>query len=603
MLGNGLDDVAQRFADIEERIDRLSGLQSDFDAPLLGNFSDESIDLRRLPSGETSPDGLATHNSGLLRKDWGISPKFVLEDNEYEIGSGRGTSIDFGSSEKAAEMNALPKWTYHEESFNVCKDGGCCYAKNLAQAGIVSSICSIAAWSHVAVGTVALWTFWALFPIFAYKTSTCGVPTELASAPFWIWGSFAVVLLFVLWCEWQAHKHIFPVWMWFLGRYTTCGFKPPIKSYLGLVSFSSVLMHTDMATQGLVLGKLWRSEQCESNLIEPVWDYIIGQSSAPWLPSLKHVALSIWCLMSLQLLLAVAFSVPVCDGGHGQKRDATIETYSIGSLMRQRGPPTKFAVRSNFAYGLVWRTLLGGSNTLPGRSLKALADAGRMNMILLRDRAFMEKTFCLSKEEIMQLKPVSEAATRMLKYTNILADYMVQGTLRSCLVLVFQVSPTLQLQSTLLGVSKMTRIGSPHHTEAWYASLFPKSFRGIDPTVAISIIFSLIAAVYNLGFAIQVTFLNAQMMSKLNTACQECKLDEGVDNWNQKSSKRHRKVLWASVVIVLASLFTAANLIYTILKIYYVFECPLGPWNAMGCVTEYPSWWQEVTQIEGGPPS
>lgn len=348
---------------------------------------------------------------------------------------------------------------------------------------------------------------------------------------------------------------------------------------------------------------------------------------------------------------------------------------------------------------------------MPNRSLKALAEAGRMNMLSFCDHSFMQKAYTYNSEEIEEsidvknvkkliekgrfenqnkpaespflkqlkkeakkhaieakeavkaqwkqvgkpfkdgfnsMKPAFDSmvqseppatdkgisfgkvfaahqkqaggAIRMFKYTEVLASYVIQGTLRSCLVLMFQASPTLQLQGTLLGVAKMTMLGSSNCTLdfcswfpticKWFPTKFeglelPTLFEGIDPTVAISILLSLFSALYNLGNAAQAAYLNCVMLWNLDKECQDCELDKKMTQADVTELRSKRKWRNAAVISVmafamLAMLVTFASIIYTFIKIYHVFTCPLGPWNiGSGCVAEYPTWWSKVDENTG----
>lgn len=499
---------------------------------------------------------------------------FLLDDLSYQIGKpGGGTLIDYGSAETCSLMQSLPAWAYDLDALRVCKDGGCCYVKHQAQPGICWSLCSIGAWRHVAIGTFLLWMFWGLFPLATYMASECGSPNELATTSSWIWVLFVVFLPGMVLCEWQAHKFIFPVWMRFLGSYEILSFNPPVWLCSSFVVFASCIMRADIATQSMLLGKLMRTELCKGNLVETMWQYVISQSQAAWIPSLKQLAFGIWGLMSLQFLLALGSSVPFRDEEAPLKKDTSTETYSICSLLRQQSTPEKFAVQQNFASGLVWQTLLGGHITLPCHSMKALAQAGRMNLPMLRHRDFMQMTFCLNTELIKALHPVESAAKRMLAYTEILADDLFQSALHCFLVLVLQVSPTLQLQGSLLALVKMTN-------------------RSIDPTVAISLCFSVLTAGHTLGLAVVLVFKSFRMMQQFQTNCQECDLDK-TPQWQEQFSSLNRRVSATLVAMSLAAIFSAVNLVYIGVKIWMAFACPLGAWSLNGCVSEYPSWWTE----------
>lgn len=225
-----------------------------------------------------------------------------------------------------------------------------------------------AAWRYCFCACIIEWSYWLLSPLAVFQVTTCNKHAVLARVPPWIEFTYIPILAAGLACEVVAHRWILPQLARFAGPFTVAGTVVPFTLYFVGVSILSVISKLDLATSGLLMSRLMRTETCSGSL-DAVWENVQSQSVVgPWMPDLMTIFLMSWGLMGMQAILGFTYGVPWRDFSQLRSalRPGPIDTLS-GRLQAPSG---------------------AHPNPVATAATQHLAAAARMNLMLFRHDAY-----------------------------------------------------------------------------------------------------------------------------------------------------------------------------------------------------------------------
>mmetsp|Transcript_33759 Transcript_33759/g.93271 ORF Transcript_33759/g.93271 Transcript_33759/m.93271 type:complete len:469 (-) Transcript_33759:133-1539(-) len=441
------------------------------------------------------------------------------------VGIGSEKLMTWGDAE--SQRLKFPDWAVADEVLALCR-------KDFPDGCIPLTLCCGPAVLWALAGVLNQFMLWLLVPIFAYYWSDCPEDGK-GIAPctdVFIWVYFVFVCAPVhFYCQAKCVSYIAMPQLAATGRFEFLGFNFNRHSFwiwfLVLVGVTTASL-TDTATNGVLLGRVFKTTQCESYTeIQDLWARVMGQSFITRIPGLHHSEVWRICLVSyLLVLVQPLFAIAYCTPWPlNQGVD-----YSVG----EDSPARKFVLQ--------YTTLYSRVDTNHGMAVQVAASMSRMEAV-----SFQNQVYTNSRMDRWANSRVTDWEVHYLSLSQsqlhvAIAKFICVGLAQNAI--------QTNVQTTLVGAN-YDATGS------------------LDLQMLFSVIMCLTGTLGDFPDALEVLSIVAKALKGL----------VDVDRASPKAAELYSRIQWALLRFLLYLAVYLAVTLWSVLKLVAIFACPHHLWN------------------------